>query len=50
MELAELLLTHYPTEKPAALEHLDFAINEFQDMNMRPALERALGHKGLLKA
>jgi tetratricopeptide (TPR) repeat protein len=50
LELAELLLAHYPDEKTAALEHLDFAIDEFQDMKMRPALERALGHKGLLHA
>jgi hypothetical protein len=32
----------------AAIEHLDFA--EFQDMKMQPALERALGRRGLLKA
>ena len=33
-----------------ALDHLDFAIAEFREMKMQPALERALGHKGLLKA
>ena len=33
-----------------AVEHLDFAIAEFQEMRMQPALERALRHKGLLKA
>ncbi len=33
-----------------ALEHLDFAIAEFQEMKMQPSLERALRHKGLLKA
>ena len=33
-----------------ALEHLDFAIDELRDMKMRPALERALGHKGMLNA
>ncbi len=27
-----------------------FAIAEFQDMKMQPALERALGRRGLLKA
>jgi tetratricopeptide (TPR) repeat protein len=48
--LAELLLEHYPHERDAAVEHLDFAIAEFQDMKMRPALERALRHRGLLKA
>jgi len=50
LELAELLLAHYPDEKAAALEHLDFAIDELQGMKMRPSLERALRHKGLLKA
>ena len=33
-----------------ALEHLDFAIAEFQDMKMQPSLERALRHRELLKA
>jgi len=33
-----------------ALEHLDFAIAEFREMKMQPALERALRHKGLLRA
>ena len=33
-----------------ANEHLDFAIAEFQAMKMQPSLERALRHKGLLKA
>ncbi len=33
-----------------AMEHLDFAIGEFQEMKMQPSLERALRHKGLLKA
>jgi len=49
LELAELLLEHYPDEKPKALEHLDFAIKEFRDMKMRPSLERALRHKESLK-
>jgi hypothetical protein len=48
--LAELLLEHYPEERADALDHLDFAIEEFRAMKMQPALERALGHKGLLKA
>ena len=30
--------------------HLDFAIDEFRAMRMQPSLERALRHKGLLKA
>jgi tetratricopeptide (TPR) repeat protein len=50
LQLAELLLEHYPDEKKEALEHLDFAIKEFQDMKMRPSLERALRHKDILKA
>jgi tetratricopeptide (TPR) repeat protein len=48
--LAEVLLEHYPDERAAAIKHLDFAIAEFRDMKMQPALERALGHRGLLKA
>jgi tetratricopeptide (TPR) repeat protein/archaellum biogenesis ATPase FlaH len=50
LQLAELLLEHYPDEKEKALEHLDFAIKEFQDMKMKPSLERALRHKDILKA
>jgi len=50
LQLAELLLEHYPDEKRAALEHLDFAIKEFKDMKMQPSLERALRHKDILKA
>ena len=50
LSLAKLLLEHYPDEHDTAIEHLDFAIAEFQAMKMRPALERALRHRGLLKA
>jgi tetratricopeptide (TPR) repeat protein len=50
LQLAELLLEHYPKERADALEHLDFAISEFRDMKMRPSLERALRHKDILKA
>jgi tetratricopeptide (TPR) repeat protein len=50
LQLAELLLEHYPKERAEALEHLDFAIKEFQDMKMQPSLERALRHKGILRA
>ena len=50
LALAELLLGHYPDERDAAIEHLDFAIAELRDMKMQPALERALRHRGLLKA
>ena len=50
LDLAELLLEHYPEERDAAIEHLDFAIGEFREMKMQPSLERALRHRGLLKA
>jgi tetratricopeptide (TPR) repeat protein len=50
LNLAELLLEHYPDEKKEAIEHLDFAINEFREMKMQPSLERALRHKDILKA
>jgi len=50
LALAELLLDHYPDEHDAAIEHLDFAIAEFQEMKMQPAPKRALGRRGLLKA
>jgi len=49
LQLAELLLEHYPEEKKEALEHLDFAIKEFREMKMQPSLERALRHKEILK-
>jgi tetratricopeptide (TPR) repeat protein len=50
LQLAELLLEHYLSEKKEALEHLDFAIKEFREMKMQPSLERALRHKDILKA
>jgi tetratricopeptide (TPR) repeat protein len=50
LQLAELLLEHFPKEKKEALEHLDFAIREFREMKMQPSLERALSHKDILKA
>jgi tetratricopeptide (TPR) repeat protein len=50
LQLAELLLEHYPDEKKEAMEHLDFAIKEFREMKMQPSLERALRHKDILKA
>ena len=42
LEVAELLLANYPSERSAALSHLDTAIAELQAMHMRPDLERAL--------
>jgi serine/threonine protein kinase/tetratricopeptide (TPR) repeat protein len=50
LQLAELLLEGSAAEQRSAAEHLDFAIAELREMKMQPALERALGHKGLLKA
>ncbi len=50
LALAELLLAHYPDEATEAQERLQFALAEFQSMKMRPALERALRHKGQLWA
>ena len=50
LQLAELLLEHYPDEKSEALKHLDFAINEFREMKMKPSLERALRRKEILGA
>ena len=50
LQLAELLLEHYPEQQAEAKEHLDFAIGEFREMKMQPSLERALRHRRLLKA
>ena len=41
LQLAELLLDNFPAERPEAIEHLAFAIDEFRDMKMRPSLEKA---------
>ena len=50
LQLAELILDHYPDEKKEAVEHLAVCIPEFRDMKMKPWLERALRHKEVLKA
>jgi tetratricopeptide (TPR) repeat protein len=50
LQMAELLLEHYPNERAEALGLLDFSIAEFRDMKMQPSLERALRHKEILKA
>lgn len=50
LQLAELFLEHYPGRRSEAMAHLSFAVGEFREMKMGPALERALGHRGLLKA
>ncbi len=62
-ELAELLLAQAEDVKDSnaasrsttalrseAQAHLDFAIGEFRAMKMKPALQQALRHKGLLTA
>jgi len=49
LQLAELLLAHFPDEKAEALEHLDFAIEEFREMKMQPSFERALKDREALK-
>ncbi len=49
LQLCELL-ERYPDERAEALEHLDFAIGEFRDMEMQPSLEGAPSHRDILKA
>ena len=41
LDLAELLLAHYPDERNEALEHLAFSTTEFSAMDMQPYLARA---------
>jgi DNA-binding NarL/FixJ family response regulator len=43
LDLAELLVAHYPQERAVAQEQLDIATAEFHAMDMQPALRRALG-------
>ena len=50
LQLAELLLEHYPDEKSEALGHLNFTIKEFGGMKTQPSLERALRRKEILGA
>jgi len=45
-----MLLEHHPQERAEVLERLGFAIAEFRDMKMQPALERALRREDILKA
>jgi len=40
-QMAELLLEHYPDDRSEALEHLDFALEEFREMKMKPYIEKA---------
>jgi len=48
LHLAELLLEHYPEDGTEALEHLNFAVAEFRNMKMAPALQRALRYEDIL--
>ena len=50
LELAELLLDHYPNDSDEAQKHLATAISEMRDMKMQPALERALSRREILEA
>ena len=49
LQLADLLMGHYPEEGAEALEHLDFAILDFRQMKMQPSLERALARQQSLE-
>jgi ATP/maltotriose-dependent transcriptional regulator MalT len=42
LQLAELLLRHYPDDGDKALEHFDFAVRKLEEMKMRPSLKNAL--------
>jgi DNA-binding CsgD family transcriptional regulator len=42
LELAELLLNWFPSEREAAIEHVRLASAEFEAMHMQPSLDRAL--------
>jgi class 3 adenylate cyclase len=42
LQIAEVLLVHYPADRVNALEHLDFALNEFREMKMAYYIERAV--------
>jgi DNA-binding CsgD family transcriptional regulator/tetratricopeptide (TPR) repeat protein len=45
LQLAELLLASSDlSDRLEARQHLDYAIGEFRQMHMQPALDRALGH------
>ena len=50
MHLSIARLFELYAESYAATEYPDLAIANFQAMKMQPALERALRHRGLLKA
>ena len=41
MKYRDCQFEHCPDEKAESVEHLDFAMKEFQEMKMPPALEKA---------
>jgi ATP/maltotriose-dependent transcriptional regulator MalT len=41
VQLARILIEHFPLERDSALMHLDLAIGELESMEMQPALEEA---------
>lgn len=41
MDIAEVLVDHYPSETAQASDHLQTAISEFEAMHMQPSLDRA---------
>ena len=45
LAMARLLFEHFPDEREAAAEHLNFATNEAQAMKMKPLLEECLALK-----
>jgi len=49
-QLAELQFEHFPEERTEAMEHLEFAISEFEEMKMKPSLEKAMKLKESLEA
>jgi DNA-binding CsgD family transcriptional regulator len=46
LDLAELILSSYPSEHARAVDHLRIATAEFEAMHMRPSLERAVEISG----
>jgi DNA-binding CsgD family transcriptional regulator len=42
LQLGDLLLRYFPSERGPAREHVDLAISEFEAMGMTPALQRAV--------
>jgi hypothetical protein len=49
LDRVKLLHDRYPDEHDAAIEQLDVAICESEEMKLQESLERARGHHGLLR-